>query len=567
MTDPYASKPWVAHYDAHVPPSLQYAEETLPQLLRAVARRVADRPALHFMGRSLTFAELDGVAERAARYLIDRGVRPGEVVALHLPNIPAGYAAFLASQKVGGVLTGLSPLLTPAELEHQLRDSGATAVFTLDATFTRLAQVLSRTRVTTVVVSSVGDYLPGWKRVLGRLLKKIPTGPVTPVAGVDVVRLNDVAARPLGAPVEVTVRPDDPCLMMYTGGTTGPAKGAVITHRTVLANRQQVQAWLDLREGHTLLSAFPLFHIAGLFLGMCAYATGLTQIAVPNPRDSAFLIDAIRRHRPTAVVNVTTVFLELMKQPAFRALDHGAIDWFLSAAAPFPPANIAELEAIVGQGKLIELYGMTEASPVISAGPRYGAKKPGSVGMPLPDTELRLVDPATGQTVPLGEPGEVLIRGPQVFQGYHGQPAETAHALADGWLHTGDVARMDEDGYLFIVDRVKDMVNISGLKVFSREIDDLLGEHPKVAQAATIGLPDPARPGSERVVCAVVLRPGVDASEATRAEILEYLATRLAPYKRPKRLELMASLPTSGVGKVLKRELREQLAKLGLPAA
>ncbi|MBI5481810.1 MAG: AMP-binding protein [Deltaproteobacteria bacterium] len=560
MTDPYAAKPWLAHYDAHVSASLEYQGATVPELIRDVARRVPDRPALHFMGRTFTFGELDGLSERAARHLVDRGVRPGEVVALHLPNIPAGYAAFLASQKVGGVLTGLSPLLTPVELEHQLRDSGATSVFTLDATFGRLAQVLAHTAVKTVVVSSVADYLPGWKRLLGRLLHKIPTGPVTQLAGVDVTRLNDLAARASVAPVDVTVAPDGPCLMMYTGGTTGPAKGATITHRNVLANRHQVQTWLDLREGHTLLSAFPLFHIAGLFLGMCAYATGLTQIAVPNPRDSAFLVDAIRRYRPSAVVNVTTVFLELMKQPAFRALDLGGVEWFLSAAAPFPPANIAEFEAIIGPGKLLELYGMTEASPVIACLPRYGKKKPGSVGMPLPDTEMKLVDPASGEVAALGEPGEVLVRGPQVFaKGYHNQPAETAHALQDGWLHTGDIARMDEDGYLYLVDRVKDMVNISGLKVFSREIDDLLGEHPKVAQGATVGLPDPERPGSERVVCVVVLRAGVDPGEATRAEILAYLAVRLAPYKRPKRLEFMASLPTSGVGKVLKRELREML--------
>jgi acyl-CoA synthetase (AMP-forming)/AMP-acid ligase II len=561
MSDPNASKPWLGHYDAHVPATLTYDAATVPALIRGVARRVPERPALHFMGRTFTFAELDGIAERAARHLVDHGARPGEVVALHLPNIPAGYAAFLASQKVGGVLTGLSPLLTAVELEHQLCDSGATSVFTLDATFGRLAQVLPRTKVKTVLVSSVGDYLPAWKRVLGRLLKKIPSGPVTPVAGVDVAWLNDVAARARVVPVEVAVAPDDPCLMMYTGGTTGPAKGAVITHRGVLANRHQVQTWLDLREGHTLLSAFPLFHIAGLFLGMCAYATGLAQVAVPNPRDWAFLVDAIRRYRPTAVVNVTTVFLELMKQPAFRALDLGGVEWFLSAAAPFPPANIAEFEAIIGQGKLLELYGMTEASPVISCLPRYGKKKPGSVGMPLPDTDIELVDPASGAPAAPGEPGEVLVRGPQVFARYHGQPDETAHALQGGWLHTGDIGRMDEDGYLYLVDRVKDMVNISGLKVFSREIDDVLGEHPKVAQGATVGLPDPERPGSERVVCAVVLRAGVEPGEATRAEILEFLAARLAPYKRPKRLEFMASLPTSGVGKVLKRELRAKLAQ------
>jgi long-chain acyl-CoA synthetase len=295
---------------------------------------------------------------------------------------------------------------------------------------------------------------------------------------------------------------------------------------------------------------------------MLSMAYGCTQIAIPNPRDLDFIIAAIKKYKPNAIGNVPTLFMELMKKETFRKLDFSWLEWCGSGAAPFPPEYIREFENIVGKGKLVEVCGMTETSPITTALPLYGMKVPGSVGIPLPDTEAKLVDPETGLIVPVGEPGEFVAKGPQVFTiGYHEKPEETANTLRDGWIYTGDICQMDENGYFYVVDRMKDMVNISGFKVFTRQVDDVLMEHPDIDMAATIGLPDPERPGSEIVVSALVLKPGREQSDAMREKIGQYMKEKVAPYKVPKRIEFMDKLPTSAVGKILKRELRAMLSK------
>jgi long-chain acyl-CoA synthetase len=317
---------------------------------------------------------------------------------------------------------------------------------------------------------------------------------------------------------------------------------------------------LKTEEHATVLSAFPLFHMAGLFLGMNTLAIGGTQVAVPNPRDLDFIISAIGKYKPKAIINVPTIFLELLKRPKFRSLDFSGVEWFLSGAAPFPPEYIKEFERVVGEGKLIELLGMTETSPVHTSLPRYGQKKPGSVGIPYPDTEVKLVDPGTGGMVSVGEPGELVVKGPQVFTlGYHNKPEETAQTLRDGWIYTGDICRMDPDGYFYIVDRVKDMVIVSGYKVFTRTVDDVLMEHPDVELAATIGVPDSSRPGSEIVASAIVLKSGVERGEVMKEMITNFMRQKVAPYKVPKVIRFMDELPTSAIGKVLKRELRDKI--------
>jgi long-chain acyl-CoA synthetase len=560
MSDPYAPKPWLKHYDDHVPESLTYPSKTYIEVVRETTALIPARAAVYYMGRGITFHELDIFSNQLAHFLITSGLKPGETVGVNLPNIPAFYIAILAIQKAGCVLTGVSPLQQPQELEYQLNDSGARLLVTLDALFDKVAAVVSRTGVKTLAVASIADFLSPLKRGLGKLLKKIPGGKMKPVCGVNCVRFSDVLRQMPSDRIEEKLNPAAACLMQYTGGTTGMPKGAVLTHQNIVSQLYQVSTWLDLKAGveSTLISAFPLFHQAGLFLGMTAFAIGAGQVAVPNPRDLDFMVSALKTYKPNGVVNVPTIYLELLKKPEFRALDFSGADWFVSGAAPFPPEYIKEFEEVVGKDKLVEVLGMTETSPVHMSLPRYGKKKPGSVGLPFPDTEVRLIDPETGVIVPVGEPGELVVKGPQVFTaGYHNKPEETAKTLKDGWIYTGDICRMDEDGYFYVVDRVKDMVIVSGYKVFTRTVDDVLMEHPDVDVAATIGLPDPNRPGSEIVAAAIVLKPGVEKTDAIKEEITRYMREKAAPYKVPKRIEFMDELPLSSVGKVLKRELRK----------
>jgi long-chain acyl-CoA synthetase len=559
MSEVQADRRWLKSYDSNVRQTLTYETKTFVEKFKEVVEKYPDKTALIYMGKHLKFREIDQLSNQVAQFLIQSGLKPDDVVGLHMPNIPAHYICVVGVQKAGCVSTGLSPLLTSSELVHQVKDSRTKMIFTIDVLFSKIAEIADKIDTATVVVTEIADFLPGVKRVLGKLLKKIPTAPVTPLAGKQVKRFMEVINAMPAAPVAVKRQFDDPIFIMYTGGTTGPSKGAVLTHRSYMSNRQQVLDWLDIRVEETALSAFPLFHIAGLALGGFTMTHGTTQICVPNPRDTHFLIEAMKSYKPDFLVNVPTVYYELMKKPEFKALDHKNLKWCLSAAAPFPEESIGELEAVIGRGNFIELYGMTETSPVTCCNPRYGAKKPGSIGIPMPDTDFILIDPETGQPAKPGETGEIAIKGPQVMREYFEKPQETANVFRNGWLHTGDVARMDEDGYFYIVDRLKDMVIVSGFKVFTRELDEVLMKHPDVAQAASIGLPDPERPGSERVACAIVLRPNIEKGEAQKQKIVQYLKENVAPYKIPKLIEFMDQLPTSGVGKILKREIKAMM--------
>jgi long-chain acyl-CoA synthetase len=557
MSDIYAEKPWLKNYDENVPPTMEYEEKTFAEKFREIVEKYPDKTAIIYMGKHITFRQLDLYANQLAAYLIKIGIKPDDVVGLCMPNIPANYISVIAVQKAGAISTGLSPLLTPTEMEHQLNDSKTKVVITVDLLYGIVAQAAANSDFSTVICTEIADFLPGIKKVLGKALKKIPTAEVQPIKGKTVIRFMDALKGMPKDRVEAKREMDDLIFLMYTGGTTGPAKGAMLTQRSYMSNRLQTLTYLDLKPDTVALSAFPLFHIAGLALGGFSMTNGSTQIAVPNPRDTHFIIECMEKYKPNIVVNVPTVFFELIKQPEFKALDKSNLRFCLSAAAPFPPENIKELESVIGENNFIELYGMTETSPVTCCNPRYGEKKPSSIGMPLPDTEFKLVDPETGQLAALGDPGEMAIRGPQLMRGYYDQPEETANAIRDGWMFTGDVARMDEEGYFYIVDRVKDMVIVSGFKVFTRELDDVLVKHPDVDMAASLGVPDPARPGSERVVAAVVLKPGVEKTDAEKENIIAYLRENVAPYKVPKVIEFMDQLPTSGVGKILKRELKE----------
>ncbi len=562
MDDIYSKKPWLKFYDPHVPEHLTYENKPYARLFIETAEKLPRQVAVNYMGREITFGELDRLSNQFARFLVNQGLKPGDTVGVNLPNLPAYYIAIAGIMKAGCVLSGVSPLLSAKELEYQLNDSGAKVLVTLDLLFPKAAEVVAGTSVKTVLVAGIADFLPPVKKFLGTLLKKIPTGEVHPVQGVHVSRYLDALSKISDDRIERKVDLGAPALMQYTGGTTGPPKGALLTHKNITYHIAQIKAWMQLGIGRDkVLSAFPLFHQAGLFIGMMSMALGITQIAIPNPRDIDSIIKTINAQKPNGIINVPTIFLELLKRPAFRALDFSTVDWFVSGAAPFPPEYISEFESVVGKGKLVEVVGMTETTPVLTSLPRFGKKKAGSVGIPYPDTDVRLVDPDTGKPVAQGEPGELVARGPQVFTlGYHNKPEETANTLRDGWIYTGDVCTMDEDGYFYVVDRLKDMVNVSGFKVFTRTVDDALMEHPDIDMAATVGLPDPNKPGSEIVATAIVLKPGIEKTEAQKTKIIDYMKGKVAPYKVPKRVDFMDMLPTSAVGKILKRELRKQMS-------
>jgi len=561
MTDPYSAKPWLKFYDKHVPPNLECPNKTYLAYFREAVESVPRKVAVYYMGRGITFHELDNLSDKFACFLQRAGLQHGDTVGVHLPNLPAYYISIIGIQKAGCVLSGVSPLLQPKELEYQLNDSGAKCLITLDIFYEKVAAVWEKTSVKTVVVTQIADFLSPVKKFLGTLLKKIPTASIPPQPAKSLHRFRQILKDMPADKIEIKRSLKDPMLMQYTGGTTGLPKGAILTEKNISHQLMQLQVWLDLNMGDQfVLSAFPLFHLAGLILAMVCLAMGFSQVAVPNPRDLDFIISAIKKYQPTGIVNVPTLFLELLKKPGFVSLDFSTVRWFISGAAPFPSDHLRKFEAVVGEGKLIEAFGMTETSPVTAALPLYGTKKAGSIGIPFPDTEVKLIHPDTGEPVPQGEPGEFVARGPQVFTlGYHNNPQETAKTLKDGWIYTGDICKMDADGYFYVVDRLKDMVIVSGFNVFTRQVDEVLMEHPDVDMAATIGLPDPERPGSEIVASAIVLRSGIEKSIQMKDKITQYMRSKVAPYKIPRLIEFRDELPTSPVGKVLKRELRKEM--------
>jgi len=562
----YDDMPWLKSYDQGVAHRMEVRDASFSDLFAEAVAGHPERPAIRFMGVALSFSELDEMSRRFAAYLQRSGCSPGDVVGINLPNIPQYLVALTGALRCGCAVTGISPLLSPKEMAYQINDSGASVLVTLDAIFEhRLRPIAGEVAgLDHVVAAGVGDFLPAFKRILGRLLKKIPSGRVGPLPGKTVCTFPELLS---GNPPEVEtvkVSPDDTCLIQYTGGTTGLPKGAVLTHRNIVVNIDQVVEWLKLRPGQEVAcSAFPLFHMAGLIFGMIALSNGYTQCLIPDPRNTDHICGEIKRHRPTILANVPSLYQLLLENPTFRTLDFSPCRLFFSGAAPFAVEAIEAFEEVVGKGKVLELYGMTETSPVLTMNPNEGAKKIGTVGLPISSTHVKLVDIDTGtQEVPVGEEGELIARGPNIMKGYLNKPEETAHTLrnfqGETWLYTGDVAKMDEDGFFTIADRVKDMLIVGGFKVFSREVEETLYEHPAVELCAIVGLPNPERSDSE-IVKAVVQRTEAAAAAApdeVKRQIVEFCRERMAPYKVPKVIEFVDELPLTAIGKVDKKALR-----------
>ncbi|SHJ84551.1 Acyl-CoA synthetase (AMP-forming)/AMP-acid ligase II [Desulfatibacillum alkenivorans DSM 16219] len=562
----YSDKPWLKHYDPGIEAEIEIPSLSYRDILEQGLTRFPDKPALFFMGKTITFKDLDRMSARFAAHLAKCGYGVGDVAGIHMPNIPQYLIALAGVQRAGMAATGISMLLKPRELAHQLNDSGAKVLVTLDVFF---EQALWEIRdqvpaLEKVYYANVGDFMPFVKKSLGAALKKIPTGLIQPISGKTVEPILTILKEGDPTPPEVSVKPEDTCLIQYTGGTTGLPKGVVLTHRNIVANVEQQVRWSKFEPGKDVFcSGFPFFHMAGKMMGMAAMSTSSAQCLIPDPRNTKHIAGEIKAHKATVLVNVPTLYQMLLDEPAFKSLDFSNVRMCVSGAAPFSVDAIKRFEALVGKGKVIEVYGMTETSPLSTSNPHVSPKKIGSVGIPLSNTDIKIMDVETGtREMPFGEEGEICVSGPQVMAGYHNKPHETSHALRehDGklWMHTGDVGRMDEDGYIYLVDRAKDMLIVGGYKVFSREVEEVLSNIPSVELCAIIGIPNPERPGSETVKAVVQL--AVEYLERDKGqlkeEILAYCRENMSPYKVPKIVEFVDAIPLTAVGKVDKKALR-----------
>ena len=544
---PYAARPWLEHYDYWVRAHMNYPRRPLHEILRLTAVEVPDRPATAFLGAHMTFAEIKAQADKLAHALRDLGIRQGDRVGIMLPNCPQYVVAAFAALRLGAVVVNVNPLYTPREVAVVAKDSGMRVLVTLDQLAPVTLAVKEQTAVEHIVVTSVMEYSAA--------------AAVCPeVAGTQ--RLADLLAG-VGEPdlPSVEIDADDVAVLQYTGGTTGVPKGAMLTHYNIFANVVQTQCWAhsDMRRGEdTYLLVIPYFHIYGFTVGMMEGVwRGALQVLIPK-YDVEMLLAAIRQYTPTYFPAVPTIYISLLNHPKAKESGLGRIRQFNSGSAPLPVEVIEQFERLTG-GTLKEGYGLSEASPVTHTTPALSRRKPGSIGLPLPDTDIKVVDLETGETeVPVGQEGELCIAGPQVMKGYWNRPDETAIALrkdAAGrvWLYTGDVARMDEDGYTYIVQRKKDMIIVSGFNVYPSEVEGVLYEHPSVMEAAVIGVPHEYR--GETVKAFVVLKQG---AQATPEELIEHCTRGLAEFKIPTQVVIRESLPKTAVGKILHRVLRDE---------
>jgi len=556
---------WENSYDdgvTHLNPEVWDASYV--DVIRPAFEKFPDKIALAYMGTEILFKEIDLYTNRFADMLIANGLKKGDVVAINLPNIPEYVIAWLGTLKAGCTVSGVSPLLSEEEMEYQLNDSDAKGLVTLDAIFAgRLVNIDSKLpQLKVVIAASIGGFLPPIKSFLGKLLGKIPKGKITPLTGKTIYKMEEVikTKKFSNSLPDIKITPDDIAYIQYTGGTTGLPKGAMLSHRNAVSDLLIVQSWLKWDMGSGLaLSGFPFFHIAGLFFNTNCIFLGWTQVLIPNPRDTDHICKEISKYKPDILVNVPSLYQMLIANPKFKEIDTSSVKRCLCAAAPFPEESQKELEQIVGKGVILEVYGMTETSPLTTMNPSVKKKKLGSIGLPLINTDIKLKDTTTGEEVEVGSPGEICIKGPQIMVGYYKKPEETANTIdADGYLSTGDVAIQDEEGYLTIVDRTKDMIIVGGFKVFSIKVEDILAEHPAIDMIATIGIPNEKRPGSEFVKAIISMPAGYKFTneEDVKTDIINFAKDKLAPYEVPKEIEFMDELPMTTVGKIDKKVLR-----------
>lgn len=558
-------------WDKHVTNDLKYPTESLGTLYARAMEKFPDRPACWMLKREISFREMSENVEKFATFLQQNGVKKGDVVAINLPNCPQYLFAHFGALLAGAAVSGVNPLLSEKEISYQLNDSKAKVIVTLDVIYDkRLRKILDKTpNLEIIVATNLSEYmgLSSFMVFLAKLLKKIPKGKVSDWPGKKVVKFLDMMENTVSDVKEVNVDVDkDLALLQYTGGTTGFPKGTELTHSNLIAQHTLFSHWLDMEYGagdEIVISAFPMFHLAGLMVASEVLWVAGSQILIPNPRDTDHLIEEMEKKKPTLMANVPSLYGMIMNNPKSTEIPKDVLDnikVYISGAAPFPAEMIRDFERhMKAENKVMELYGMTETSPVSVCNPYLGKKKIGKVGLPLPDTQLKIIDVDSGNEVGIGEIGELLFKGPIVTRGYLNKPDATKQTIEeDGWLHTGDVGIMDEEGYIQIVDRIKDMLIVSGYKVYSVHVEDVLNKHPDIDLVAIVGLEDEKRPGSEIVKAYVKLKPNVIVTEEIEKSIQDYATENLSKYEIPRLWEFREELPLTTVGKVLKKALRDE---------
>lgn len=552
----YSEKPWLKFYPDGVPASINYEEICLHDVLERTVKKYGKQDALIFQGFRINYNDLQDMVNRLAFFLVSKGVKKGDVVAILLPNMIQTVAAYYAVLKVGGIVQMNNPLYTDRELSYQFNDAGAKVLITLDLLAKRMIALRKDTKIKDIIYTSIGDYLPPVKKVLFKLVGK-KKGMAAEVPVTENVYSWPDAVKADGSVPKADVSFDDTAVYQYTGGTTGASKGAILTHRNLCSMVQMYGAWFPtLKRGdEVIISAAPIFHVLGMSAAMnLPVFMGWTAVMVPKPQP-ADLLAATRKYRPTVCSMVPTMYVGMLQHPDLKKTDMSCYKVLSSGGSSLPVEVLKKFKELTG-ADINEGFGMTETSPQTHLNPFGGHHKAGSIGLPYPDTEVRIVDLATGnESMPAGKEGEMIFKGPQVTSGYLNKPEETAKAIRDGWLYSGDIAYMDDDGYFFIVDRMKDLIISSGYNVYPREIEEVLYEHPGIQKAAAIGLPDEKR--GEMIKVFVVPNEG---AVLDTEEVMKYCQEKLAKYKWPSLIEVRSSLPESTVGKILKKDLKKEEA-------
>lgn len=554
------SRPWLRMYPKSIPTKLQYETRTVQSYLIDTARKFPEKVAIHFMGKEMTYQELYESVLKMANYLKEIGVKKGDRIAIMLPNCPQYVISYYASLVAGAVVVQTNPLYTEREIEYQMKDSSAKAIITLDILYPRISKVIKQTKLEHVVVTAIKDYLPFPKNLIYPFIQKRDTG--------ISIQLNHEGNTHLfnkvieaGSFVDIELNFDcenDLALLQYTGGTTGYPKGVMLTHKNLIANATACQAWMYKAKPaeETILGVLPFFHVYGMTTVLILSIMQAYKMVLLPKFDVKTTLKTIHKEKPTIFPGAPTIYIGLLNAADRHKYDLSSIEACISGSAPLPVEVQQKFEEVTG-GRLVEGYGLTESSPVTHANFIWGQENvKGSIGVPWPDTDAKIVSAETGEEAPYGQIGEIAVKGPQVMKGYWNRPEDTEETLKDGWLLTGDMGYMNEDGYFFVVDRKKDMIIAGGYNIYPREIEEVLYEHPAIQELVVAGIPDPYR--GETVKAYVVLKEG---AVVTEEELDEYAKKFIATYKVPKVYEFRKELPKTAVGKILRRSLIEEERK------